>query len=73
MGENIMDTLREFLNADPFVPFQITATNGRHYDVRDPQSVAIGKLQVFYCMPKSDKFVHIRVQEIVTLESLQAA
>jgi len=22
--------------------------------------VAIGKLQIFYCMPKSDKFVHIR-------------
>jgi hypothetical protein len=73
MAESIMDTLREMLAADPFVPFQITATNGRHYDVKDPQGVAIGKSQVSYYFPRSDRFAHIRVQEIVSLETLQAA
>lgn len=73
MPESIMDTLREMLGAEPFVPFQITATNGRHYDVKDPQGVAIGKSQVSYYFPKSDRFAHIRVQEIVSLEALQAA
>jgi hypothetical protein len=73
MNESIMDTLREMLGADPFIPFQITATNGRHYDVKDPQGVALSKTQVVYCFPRSDRFAHIRVAEIVSLETLQAA
>ena len=70
---SIIETLREFLRADPFVPFQITATNGKHYDVRDPLSVAVNRSQVFYCFPKSERVAHIRIQEIVSLETLQAA
>ncbi len=70
---SITDTLREFLRADPFVPFQITATNGAHYEVRDPLSVAVNRSQVFYCFPQSERVAHIRIQEIVSLETLQAA
>jgi hypothetical protein len=73
MGENIIDTLREMLRTDPFVPFQITATNGRHYDVRDPLGVAVNRSNVFYCFPKSERVAHIRIAEIVSLETLQAA
>jgi len=73
MRESIIETLKEFLNAEPFVPFQITATNGRHYDVKDPMGVAVNRSQVFYCFPKSDRIAHIRIQEIVSLESLQTA
>jgi hypothetical protein len=72
-GASIIDTLKEMLNADEFVPFQITATNGRHYDVRDPLSVAVNRSHVFYCFPKSERVAHIRIQEIVSLETLQAA
>ncbi len=72
-ADSIIDTLREMLGADPFVPFQITATNGKHYDVRDPLGVAVNRSYVFYCFPKSDRIAHIRIQEIVTLETLQAA
>ena len=73
MAESIIETLKEFLNAEPFVPFQITATNGKHYDVRDPLGVAVNRSQVFYCFPRSDRIAHIRIQEIVSLETLQAA
>src|SRR5262249_12600150 len=72
-SNSIMDSMKELLNAEPFVPFQIMATNGRHYDVRDPFSIAINRSQVFYCFPKSDRVAHIRIQEIVSLETLQAA
>ena len=70
---SIIETLRDFLRADPFVPFQITATNGKHYDVRDPLSVAVNRSQIFYCFPKSERIAHIRIQEVVSLETLQAA
>ena len=70
---SLIGTLREMLSADPFIPFQITATNGKHYEVRDPQGVAIGKTQVSYYFPKSYRFAHIRAAEIVSLETLQAA
>jgi hypothetical protein len=73
MAESILDTLKDMLNAEPFVPFQITATNGKHYDVKDPNGVAVSRSQVFYCFPRTDRFAHIRVQEIVSLESLQNA
>jgi hypothetical protein len=72
-AETIIETLREMLNADPFVPFQITATNGRHYDVHDPLGVAVSRSYVFYCFPQSDRIAHIRIQEVVSLETLQAA
>jgi hypothetical protein len=72
-AESIIDTLREMVKVEPFVPFQITATNGRHYDVHDPLSVAVNRSYVFYCFPKSDRVAHIRIQEIVSLETLQAA
>ena len=72
-AESIIGTLREILRKEPFVPFQITATNGRHYDVRDPLGVAVNRSQVFYCFPKSEQVAHIRIQEIVSLETLQAA
>jgi hypothetical protein len=70
---SFLDTLREMLTAEPFVPFQITATNGKHYEVRDPQGVAIGQTQVSYYFPKSDHFAHIRTAEIVSVETVQAA
>ncbi|HVX84273.1 MAG TPA: hypothetical protein VH253_05610 [Phycisphaerae bacterium] len=70
---SIIETLKEMLDSDPFVPFQITATNGRHYDVHDPHSVAINRSQVFYCYPKSERVAHIRIQELVSVETLQAA
>jgi hypothetical protein len=72
-ARSIVDTLREMLTADPFVPFQITATNGKHYEVLDPQGIAIGQSQVSYYFPKSDRFAHIRAAEIVSLEGLHAA
>ncbi len=72
-NEPIVDTLREFLKAEPFVPFQITATNGRHYDVHDPLGVAVNRSQVFYCFPRSDRIAHIRMAEVVSVETLQAA
>lgn len=72
-NESILDTLRLMLKKDPFVPFQITATNGQHYDVLDPQGVAVSQTQIFYCFPKTDRFAHLRAAEIVSLETLQAA
>jgi len=72
-NESILDTLKEMLKRDPFVPFEITATNGRHYEVTDPQGVAVSRSQVFYCFPKTDRFAHIRAQEIVSIETHQAA
>ena len=70
---SIIETLRELLRAEPFVPFQIIATNGQHYEVRDPFRVAVNGSQVFYCFPESDRIAHIRIQELVSLETPQSA
>ncbi len=63
----------EYLDREPFAPFRIITTSGDRYDVLDPHSVAIAQTYLFYCFPRSDRSAHIRLNQIVAMESLQAA
>ena len=69
----MLEQLREHLHRDPFQPFRIVTTSGHGYDVRGPDSVAIAESYIFYCFPNSDKSAHIRLNQIVAIETLQAA
>jgi hypothetical protein len=48
-------------------------TSGDRYEVTNPDLVAIGETQIFYCHPKSDRFTFIRLNQIVALDLLRAA
>jgi len=65
----MLQTLRDLLDASPFVPFRIVLTSGDRYEVTDPHLVAIGRTQVFYCFPRSDRVAHLRMNQVAALES----
>ncbi len=33
----------DWLRRDPFIPFRVNLSNGRHYDVRRPEMAMVGK------------------------------
>ena len=69
----MLDDLKEFLRSEPFVPFRIVLTSGSGYDVTTPYQVAIGKTQLDYYFPKSDRKAVLRQNQIASFETLESA
>jgi hypothetical protein len=69
----MIEQLKEYLERDPFQPFRIITTSSTVYDVQSPHAVAIAESYLFYCFPQSDRSAHIRLNQLVALETLQAA
>lgn len=68
----MIQQIREHLERDPFRPFRIVVTSGDRYDVLDPHAVAIAQTYLFYAFPRSDRSAHIRLNQLVAMESLPA-
>jgi len=62
------EELIELLNRDPFVPFRIVTTSGRDYQVDNPNLVAMGQSLMNVFFPKSDRYVTLRLTEVVAAE-----
>ena len=67
----VLETVRDLRGRDPFVPFRITMTSGQGYVVENSELLAIGKSQLVYCLPKSDRIAHLRLNQIATAEELE--
>ena len=66
--ESTLDTIRDLINREPFVPFRIVMTSGDRYLIEDPEALAIGGDQLHYFLPRTDKAVHMRMNQIATVE-----
>ena len=69
----MLDTIREMLDAEPFRPFRIIITSGDRYEVQNPHLVAIGRTELLYFFPRSDRWASIRLNQIVSAETVQSA
>ena len=69
----MIESLKELLDKSPFQPFKIVTASGDKYDVLNPYLVAVGKSQLNYFFPKSDRWVLIRLNQITALESAHQA
>lgn len=67
------DDLKELLQRDPFVTFSIVLTNGREYVVDSPYQVAIGKSQLNYYFPRSDRWAILRLNQIASFDVADGA
>ena len=67
----LLDTISELILRDPFEPFRIVTTSGDKYLVESPRNLALGQSQVFYFFPGSDRFVFIRVSQLVAVEQFE--
>ena len=67
------DTIREWLNRQPFEPFEVRLSNGEHYQVRHPELLAIGKNRIIIVDPSTDRVVHVALVHVDSIEALQTA
>jgi hypothetical protein len=68
-----METIREWLNRRPFEAFVLRLSNDEAYEVRHPENVAVGKNRLAIVYPEVDRFVHVSLVHINTIEALQTA
>ena len=66
-----LDTIRDLKNREPFVPFRIILSSGQGYVIEHSDLLALGKSQVIYCLPKSDRIAHLRLNQIAAIEELE--
>jgi hypothetical protein len=65
-----LDTIRELKARIPFLPFRIVLSSGDRYLIENPDALAIGSSQLHYCLPRSDRAVHMRLNQISSIEEL---
>jgi len=63
----VLQTIRDLRKRDPFIPFRIAMTSGETYTVEESELLAIGRSQLIYCLPHSDRVAHLRMGEIATV------
>ena len=68
-----METIREWIGRWPFEPFVLKLSNGEAYDVRHPENVAIGKTRLAIVYPEDDRFVHVSLIHVNSIQALQTA
>ena len=67
------ETIREWLRRQPFEPFELRLSNGERYEVRHPELLAIGKNRIAIVDPNTDRFVHVALVHVNSIEALQKA
>jgi hypothetical protein len=64
------DEIRELLRQDPFQPFRFHLTSGDTYEIRDPNSVALGQRRVFIAFSDADRQAFFPYLHIAAIETL---
>jgi hypothetical protein len=67
------DTIREWLTRQPFEPFELRVSNGETYQIRHPEFVAIGKTRIAVFNSETDRFAHIALIRVNSIQALQSA
>jgi len=62
------ETIEPLTLREEFRPFRIITSAGVAYDITDPGGLALGKTELFYFFPRSDRSIHIPYNHIATIE-----
>lgn len=73
MGDRVKEEILDNIRRDPFVPFRITLTSGQGFEIANPGLVALGESIIHVMYPKSDRYAVLRVNQIASIELLEAA
>jgi hypothetical protein len=69
--ETTLDTIKDLKTAEPFTPFRIVMSSGDKYLIDNPHGLAVGETQLFYYPTRSDRGVHLRINQITAIEQFQ--
>ena len=64
--------IQERLDKQTFEPFRVNVTDGKHYDVIDPNRVVAMGTRVFIALP-DNRWTLIAFRHVASLEDLQTA
>jgi hypothetical protein len=59
--------LRELLDQDPFVPFDVVMASGDRFRIDNPSLITFVEDYITYFLPRSDGQAHLRLSQIVLL------
>jgi len=68
-----LDTVRDFMNLEPFEPIEIRLANGDRHQVVDPDNIAVGKSAVMIGYSDSERIAWCTPHQIVSIEKLDGA
>jgi hypothetical protein len=64
----VIDAIRELKEQEPFDPFQIVMASGDKYLIERVENLVEMRTQYFYASPTTDRFVFLRMNQIVGIE-----
>jgi hypothetical protein len=67
------DVIRQRVVRRPFEPFSMHLSGGEAYEVRHPETVAVGKQRVVVVDPDSDQMAICSLLHVTSIETLQSA
>ncbi len=66
-----LETIREWINHQPFEPFMLKLSNGDTFEVRHPENIALTKTKILLGYPETDRAVHVALIHINSIGALQ--
>ena len=64
----VVDAIRELKEQEPFAPFRIVMASGDKYLIETGSNLVEMATQYFYASPTTDRFVFLRMSQIVGIE-----
>lgn len=67
----MLETILALKRREPFVQFQIILNSGDRYLIENPDLLAVGKSELAYYFPKSNRVAFLRTNQIIAVEQLE--
>ena len=66
----IRDNIKELLDREPFAPFRLVLSSGKHSDVFDPQMTVLLRSEIFIAFPDGERSSLIPLLHVTAVETL---
>jgi hypothetical protein len=66
--QSFTERIAELKHKSPFEKFKVTMTSGSSYTIEHPDLLAIGESRMTYYLPKTDRSVEMRLNQISEVE-----
>jgi hypothetical protein len=67
-----LDTVRHFMNAEPFQAIEIRLANGDTHKIQNPENIAVGKNVIVIAYSESDRIAWCTPHQIVSIEKAKS-
>jgi hypothetical protein len=67
------EVIRQLVLRRPFEPFTVHLSEGESYEVRHPETVALGRQRIVVVDPDSDQMAICSLLHVTSVETLQSA